>query len=179
MSRSLFAAALLALVAAVPASAQSATRIAYINSQLILEQAPGASEAAQQFDRDMARYRSEVEQLGQELEQLIGQYQQQQLTLSPEAKSNREEEIRLKQQSYNQRIQELDQQAGMRQQELVQPIMDQINAVIETIRAEGNYSLIFDVAAGAILAADESLDLTDEVIRRLQDAAPSTPSNQD
>ncbi len=179
MSRSLFAAALLALVATVPASAQSNVRIAYINSQLILEQAPGAADAASQFDRDMARYRSEVEQLGQDLEALIGQYQQQQLTLSPEAKSNREEEIRLKQQQYNSRIQELDQQAGMRQAELVQPIMDQINAVIETIRAEGNYSLIFDVTAGAILAADETLDLTDEVIRRLQNAAPATPSNQD
>lgn len=178
MSRSLFAACVLALVGAMPASAQSGVRIAYINSQLILEQAPGAAEAASQFDRDMARYRSEVEQLGQELEQLITQYQQQQLTLSPEAKSNREQEIRLKQQQYNQRIQDLDQQAGMRQAELVQPIMDQINTVIEEIRTEGNYSLIFDVTSGSILAADESLDLTDEVIRRLQDAAPSTPSNQ-
>lgn len=177
MSRSLFAAALLALAAAAPAAAQAGPRIAYINSQMIMEQAPGAAEAAQQFDRDMARYRAEVEGLGEELEGLIAQYQQQQLTLSPEAKANREEEIRLKQQQYNTRLQELDQQAGLRQQELVQPIMDQINSVIDAIRSEGNYALIFDVAAGSILAADESLDLTAEVIRRLQASTPSTPSN--
>jgi outer membrane protein len=175
MSRSTFAGMLLALAVAVPASAQSAPKIGYINSQMILEQAPGAAEAAQQFDRDMARYRAEVEQLGTELEGLIQQYQQQQLTLSPEAKSNREEEIRLKQNQYNQRLQELDQQAGLRQQELVQPIMDQITSVIETIRAEGNYALIFDVAAQSIVAADTTLDLTEEVIRRLQDGAPTGP----
>lgn len=173
MSRSVLAGALLVAIAAIPAAAQNTPRIAYINSQMILEQAPGAAEAAQQFDRDMARYRAEVEQLGTELEALIQQYQQQQLTLSPEAKSNREEEIRLKQTQYNQRLQELDQQAGLRQQELVQPIMDQITAVIETIRAEGNYALIFDVAAQSIVAADTTLDLTDEVVRRLQDSAPS------
>lgn len=179
MSRLLFAAFMLTLGAALPASAQSGLRIAYINSQQILEQAPGAKEAEEQFNRDMARYRAEVEQLGKELEQLINQYQQQQLTLSPEAKSNREEQIRMKQQSYNQRVQELDQQAGQRQAELVQPIMDQINTVIEAIRAEGSYSLIFDVTAGSILAADQSLDLTDEVIRRLQDGGPAAPSNPD
>jgi outer membrane protein len=181
MSRALFAAALLALVAAVPASAQgvAGAKIAYINSQIILEQAPGAQQAAEQFDRDMARYRSEVEGLGQQLEQLIQQYQQQQLTLSPEAKANREEEIRLKQGQYNQRLQELDQQAGLRQQELVQPIMDNITEVIEALRQEGNYALIFDVAAQSIVAADESLDLTQEVVRRLQEAAPDSPSKQD
>ena len=43
MSRSLFAAILVALAAAVPATAQTGARIAYINSQLILEQAPGAA----------------------------------------------------------------------------------------------------------------------------------------
>ena len=173
MSRSMLAGALLALLAAAPASAQNSGRIAYINSQMILEQAPGAAEAAQQFDRDMARYRSEVEQLGTDLESLIQQYQQQQLTLSPEAKANREEQIRLKQGQYNQRLQELDQQAGLRQQELVQPIMDRITNVIEQIREEGNYALIFDVAAQSIVAADTTLDLTEEVVRRLQDGAAS------
>ena len=46
--------------------------------------------------------------------------------------------------------------------------MDQITQVIETIREEGNYALILDVAAGSIISADPSLDLTQEVIRRLQ-----------
>jgi Skp family chaperone for outer membrane proteins len=39
--------------------------------------------------------------------------------------------------------------------------------VIETLREEGQYSLILDVAAGSIISADSTLDLTPEVIRRL------------
>ena len=66
--------------------------------------------------------------------------------------------------------------AGQRQQELVQPVMDKINQVIEQIRAEGAYTLIFDVSAGGVVAADPGLDLTQEVIRRLKAAAPpATP----
>jgi Skp family chaperone for outer membrane proteins len=54
--------------------------------------------------------------------------------------------------------------------------MDQINTVVEALRREGSYSVIFDLAAGAILAADPGLDLTSEVIRRLQaGGAPAAP----
>ena len=61
----------------------------------------------------------------------------------------------------------LQQLAAQRQQELVQPVMDRITTIIETMREEGQYSLILDVAAGSIISADSTLDLTPEVIRRL------------
>lgn len=153
------------------AEAQQQTKLGYIDSQAILNEAPGAQEAQDQFERDMARYRSEVQQMGEELQTLIQQYEQQQLTLSPEAKENREEEIRRKQQQYQQRVQELEDQATQRQNELVQPIMEKINTVIDGIRREGDYTMIFDVASAAIIAADPGLDLTNEVIRRLKAAS--------
>jgi Skp family chaperone for outer membrane proteins len=45
-----------------------------------------------------------------------------------------------------------------------------VNAVIEGMRAEGNYAFIFDVSsqAGNIVAADRSLDLTEKVIEKLK-----------
>ena len=49
--------------------------------------------------------------------------------------------------------------------------MDKINQTIEQVRAEGSWSLILDVAAGGVVAADPALDLTQEVIRRLQAGA--------
>ena len=63
-----------------------------------------------------------------------------------------------------------------RQAELVEPVMERINAVIEDIRADGGYSMIFDVAAQGIISADPDLDLTAEVVRRLQ-AGAATAGN--
>jgi outer membrane protein len=162
---------LLVLVLASAAQAQNAVKLGFIDSQAILNQDPGALQAQQQFEADMVRYRAEVDQLGQELQSLIALYEQQEAMLSEEAKANRQEEIRLKQSQYQERISELEQQAGQRQAELVQPVMERINAVIEDIRGDGNYSMIFDVAAQAIIAADPALDLTAEVVRRLQAGA--------
>lgn len=158
--------------------AQAVVKLGYIDSQAILAQDPAARQAQAQFEADMNRYRAEVQQLGEQLQRLIQQYEQQQAMLSEAAKANRQEEIRLKQNQYQQRITELEQQAGQRQAELVEPVMQRINQVIEQIRAEGNYSIIFDVAAQGIIAADPALDLTQEVIRRLKALpAQGTPSS--
>lgn len=167
---------LLTIVLVSTVQAQSAVKLGYIDSQQILNQDPVALQAQQQFESDLANYRAEVDQIGQELQGLIGQYEQQEAMLSEEAKNNRQEEIRLKQTQYQQRISELEQQAGLRQAELVEPVMERINAVIEDIRADGNYSMIFDVAAQGIISADPALDLTAEVVRRLQ-AGAATAGN--
>src|SRR3989449_1816002 len=52
-----------------------------------------------------------------------------------------------------------------RQRELIQPIQARVNAVIQGLRAEGNYALIFDADSPTsnIVAADPSLDITPKV----------------
>ena len=95
-------------------------------------------------------------------------------TLSPAAKAGKEKEIETKRDEYEQRTQELEQKAQQRQAELVRPIMQKINGIIEQIRAEEGYAMIFDAGnqAGVVVAADSSLDLTDKVIARLKASAP-------
>jgi Skp family chaperone for outer membrane proteins len=89
-------------------------------------------------------------------------------TMSVEARANLENQITQKQQEYEERVQQIEALAADRRAALIEPVMQRINAVIEDMRAEGNYVLIFDLSAGAILAADSALDLTQEVIARLR-----------
>ena len=174
MKRTIF---LATIVFSLPgAAAAQDLKIGYINSQDILAVAPGAKEAKDQFDADMVTYRTEVEQLATELENLVQQYDQQQALLSPAAKQTRETDIRARQQAYQARVTAIDERAGLRQQELVQPVMDRINTAIEEIRAEGSYALIVDVSSGAVVAADPLLDLTQEVLARLQTNAAAAPT---
>jgi outer membrane protein len=174
MKRTIF---LATIVFSLPgAAAAQDLKIGYINSQDILAVAPGAEEAKDQFDADMVTYRTEVEQLATELENLVQQYEQQQALLSPAAKQTRETDIRARQQAYQARVTAIDERAGLRQQELVQPVMDRINTAIEEIRAEGSYALIVDVSSGAVVAADPLLDLTQEVLARLQTNAAAAPT---
>jgi len=169
--------ALAALLSADTVEAQT-VKIGYINSAEIVQGAPGSAEAQAQFDSELEAAQVEIQRLEAELENMNQQLQQQQLTLSPEAKANREQQLQVKMAEYQQRTGQLEQQAGQRRAELVQPIMDEITAVIEALREEGNYAMILDAAAGSIISADPTLDLTQEVLRRLEAAAAAAPGGQ-
>jgi outer membrane protein len=172
--RSMVLAGLTLLVTAFVVEAQT-PRFAYIDSQAILQEAPGAAEAQQEFEREMEGFQAEIQRMGEELQGLITQYQQQQRSLSEEARAAREEEIRRKEMEYESRLEQLDMQADQRRRELVEPILDRMSDTIEEIRAEGDYLMIFDVASRAIIAADPELDLTTQVIQRLR----ANSQNQD
>jgi len=171
MRRTSFALMALAFLLSAGAVEAQTLKIGYVNSQEILLAAPGAEEAQAQFDQEMASYQEEITQLETELQNMETALQQQQLTLSPEARSNREQQLQAKFQEYQQRTTQLQEVANQRRAALIQPVMDDITAVIESIREEGAYSLILDAAAGSIVSADPALDLTDQVIARL---APGT-----
>lgn len=175
MRRTSLALMALAFLLSAAALEAQALKIGYINSQEILASAPGAEEASQRFDQEMQGYQAEIQQLESELDGMQQQLAQQQLTLSPEARANREQQLNLKVEEYQQRTGELEQLAAQRRAALIQPVMDNITQIIEAVRVEGAYSLILDVVAGSIIAADPSLDLTQEIITRLQAATGAAP----
>ncbi len=157
------------------ASAQAPLKVAYVNSQKLIAQAPGAKEAQATFDREMQGYQSQLKVMEDSLKALMDDYQQKSVTLSPEAKKQREDAINARQEAYQQRAQQLQDQAGQRQSQLVQPVLDRIKTIISQIRQEGGYAFIFDVGqGGGIIAADTTLDITNQVLARLGTTAAAT-----
>lgn len=145
------------------------TEFVYIDSQAILQQAPGASEAQQTWSRELAQYRSEVQQLATEIDTMQSNLEQQRDMLNQSAIDRRRQEIAEKQQELRQRAQELEQRAAQRQQELLGPILEEVRAVIDEIREEQGYTMVFDASAAGVLAADPRLDITGLVLERLQE----------
>lgn len=170
ISRMGMAAALL-LLSAGTVQAQAA-RVGYVNSDQVIAEYEPAQEARQGLEATRQESEAELRLLGQGWQAAVDEYQQQAMTMTPEARQAREQELAGQQQALQNRTQELEIQFQERQAELLQPIMERVTAVIEEIRVEGGYALILDSASQAILAGDPALDLTQEVLNRLQ-ADPS------
>jgi outer membrane protein len=94
--------------------------------------------------------------------------------LSEDARQTRQRDLGERQQTLQQRTAELESQANQRRQELLQPILDRVQAEIENLRAEQGYVMIFDASAAGLIAADPALDVTDQVIARLQALGPAS-----
>jgi outer membrane protein len=152
------------------AQAQTGLKIAFISSQQILEQTPGYTAAESTFKKEYQSYQDEVQKLRQQLDSAVQAFSKQEIALSSSAKQAKQRDLQQMQQRLEQRTNELQEKTQTRQRELMQPIQARVNGVIQGLRAEGNYSLIFDADSPGsnIVAADPGLDITAKVIERLK-----------
>src|SRR5256712_13022450 len=169
--------ATLALVTGTGAAAQAPSpgaqvRIGFVKSRQILQRTPGYAAAESTFSKEVQGYRDEVQKLQQQLDSAVQAFDQQRIALSPAAAQQRQRDLQGMQQRLQLRTDSLQQKAGQREQELLAPIQARVNSIIQGLRAEGNYSFIFDADApgSPIVAADPALDLTAKVLQRLQAA---------
>jgi outer membrane protein len=168
-----------ALHAQQPAPAAQPLRLAWINSQAVLAATPGRAEAESLFNREMAGFRAEVQRLQTQLDSSVAEYNRSSVVMTPQARQAREAQLRDMDTRTRQRAAELEQQAQQREAELTAPILQRVNAVIEGVRAEFNYAMVFDVSAqgNPIVTADRALDISQLVIQRLQAAGIPAAAN--
>jgi outer membrane protein len=181
--RSSIRAGILALftLAASSVSAQAqGVKIGYINSAAILAQAPGRAEAEAQFDKEVGAYREQLSRMNDSLNTLAAAFDRDAPKLDSVTRETRGKMIRDREAEYQNRARMLDSTMQDRQAELVKPIMQRVQTVIEALRAEDGYSFILDVGsqASVVVAADKKLDLTDKVLARLKTmpATGTTPT---
>src|SRR5215207_7589543 len=177
--RDLLRAAPLALalltVVSLPAQSQG-VKVAYVQTSVLLEQAPGRAEAEAQFEKETGTYRDQIKRMSDSLNTMVSSFEQRQASLAAAAREAQAKNITSKQQEYQRRTQELEQKAQGRQNELVQPILDKIKAAIEEVRVEGGYAMIFNADQGSpIVAVDKSLNVTDRVLTKLKGTTAAAP----
>jgi len=148
-------------------------KLAYINSNVILQSTPGRAQAESTFQRELVGFQQQVAVLQAQFDSAVTEFNRTSLVLSPSAKQQRQQELAQMQQRTQQQVQDLQTRATAREQELMAPITQRVTAVIEGIRAEFNYAMVFDAAAqsGSLVTADRSLDISQLVIQRLQAGA--------
>jgi outer membrane protein len=161
------------LVVAAPLAAQAPTKIGYIDTRRIIQEAPGAQEARTTLEREMQGYQQQMQAMEDSMQTMMSDYQQRSLMMSAEAKQRREQEIMQKRTSFQQRAEDIQNTAGRRQQEVMQPIMNRVETAIGDVRKAEGFGIVFDVTSEAIVSADPVLDLTDKVIARLRAAGPA------
>jgi outer membrane protein len=183
MSQSRFfgaAAMALVLLAVAPASAQEApppgTSFVYLNSAEIIQSQPAFAEMTRTFDQEIAERRTELQEQATAVDSLLREYQEQESVFSPQMREQKQQEIRTRQQALQTRRLEIENQLGERQQELLRPILERIGDAIEQVRAERNYSMVFDISTEGVVAADPALDITGLVRARVGGVADTASS---
>ena len=146
-------------------------RIAFVNARAILTGMAGYAKAESTYTRELQSAQAEAQKLQAVMDSAVSTYQQSQAMMSPSARTAREKVLSAQRDSLEGKLQALQERVGSRERELLAPMQQRLTAIIEGIRAEGNFAMVIDMGNPAvtqlIVAYDKSLDITERVARRL------------
>ena len=176
--RAMFRAASAAMVLVTGLSGRAAAqqKFAYIQSSILLDQAPGRAAAESLFTRESAPVQEQIRRMSDSLQAMVASFEKRAPSLTAAQRDVQGKEIQARETSYQVRARELEGKQNQRQSELVQPILDRIKLAIEDVRVEGGYSFIFnaDGQGSPIVALDKNLNMTDRVLAKLRSGATAS-----
>ncbi|MGB0166359.1 MAG: OmpH family outer membrane protein [Luteibaculum sp.] len=153
------------------ATALSAQKFAYIDSDYIMKKIPEFNEAQQKLEQLSKQWQQEIEERYKKIDEMYKSYQAESVLLTDEMKAKREEEIIQKEkeaQAFQKAKFGVEGELFQKRQELVQPIQDRVYEALKEVSSSNGYDFIFDKSAqSGILFADENYDKSDLVLRKM------------
>ena len=147
-----------------------AVKNGYIDSDKIFAQYTEWNKAQEEFNTNYKAWDDQAKEMQTEFEEMLEEYERQKLILSDEKKKEREAAIEAKKQAldaFTNQVFGPGGEAERRNNALIQPLLEKINAAIEQIATDGNYDFIFNSAGLAY--AKKEYDITEKVLDILEE----------
>jgi outer membrane protein len=157
------------MVALCSTIAQAELKIGYINSDRILADYEGTKQAEEKMKKEYAKWEQEATERQKKMKDMKEQLDKQSLLLSADRKKELESQLEKEYIEYNKYLQEKFGQQGdayKKNDELLKPIIEKINVILDKIAKNENYDFILD-SRGGVVYAKKAYDLTDKVIQQL------------
>ena len=149
-------------------SAQQNQKIAYVDSDYILENIPEYGDAQEEINQLSKQWEKEITQLFQEAQEMDREYQAESVLLSEDQKRKKKEAITAKRQEAEAlRMQYYGPEGELytKRAEFIQPIQEKVYNAINTLAQLKNYAFVFDKASGTtMLYCNEKNDISDDVL---------------
>ena len=151
--------------------AQRGTRVGYIDMNVILESVEEYGKASQLLDKNIEKWKKEIELKKIQLKQFEGQLNTERILLTPELIKDREMEIKdFASEIVNLQEKRFGPQGDMiiQRSKLIQPVQDQVLTLVKQIAEEKKYDFIFDRSSSVtMLYSAKIYDISDLVIKRI------------
>jgi outer membrane protein len=144
---------------------------AVVNLRQVYEQIPDYQSAQSQLKQYAAQWQKEIDDQQSRFDNMAHQYQADLPLLTDSLKKQREQALR----NAEQRVRELQRQHfgpdgdfNKKKEELLKPVTDRVQQVIETMARARNYRFVLDKSEGiTVMFNSPQLDKTDEVLQQM------------
>ena len=148
-----------------------AQKFAYVDTDYILNNIPEFNQAQDKLDEITKQWQEEIEAIYAEVDKMYRDYQTQEVLLTDEMKTKRENAIIVKERSAKDLQKKRfgpDGDLYAKRQELIKPIQDKVYDAIQQLAANSKYAVIFDSSSDLImLYSNPNLDKSDKILENL------------
>jgi outer membrane protein len=148
-----------------------AQKFALIDMEYILKNIPAYEMTNEQLSQLSEKWQAEVEKLQQEAQNMYKAFQSDQVFLSAEMKTKREEEVIRKEQEAQDLKRKYFGAEGelyKKREALMKPIQDEIYEAVKAISEEKGYQMVVDRASAmSVIYASPKIDISNEVLLKL------------
>ena len=159
-------AVLIAGASVTSANAQS-IQIGYADPEIIITYMPGYQTVQQQMAIEYRTSQEALQALAEDFQERVDRYQRQQPLLSEERRAEREAELATLQQEIQQSAAAKDDELAARQDELMAPLLQQVQDAIDAIAAEKGLDLVMRSPALLYVNSDRVVNINVDIARRL------------
>jgi Skp family chaperone for outer membrane proteins len=160
------------------ALAQSSPKIAVVNFERAVVESVEGKKASDRFNAQFEEHRKKIEAKQKELEDMETRLRTQERALSETARADLTRNIQRGQTDLTRLNEDAQRELGTSREELLRPISDIAGKILEAYAAEQAYTVIFDLSNPQtnIVYASDALDVTAELIRRIDTVMTQTPA---
>jgi outer membrane protein len=156
------------LALAGPSAAQVEGRIGFVNLDRILRDAAPAQRAQKKIEGEFSKREQELAKMAEQLKRSQEALEKNAMTMSESERRNRERDFGDMNREFQRKQREFREDLNQRRNEELSGILERANRVVRQIAETEKFDIIFQEA----VYASPRIDITDKVIRALDDTSP-------
>lgn len=148
-------------------------RIATLSVQKVLDNSATAMAARQQIEAEFEKHRGSLQREQRELEALQEEIEKKSSAWSEQVKGQKERELQRRYREFEARSEDAQHAVQLKEKELMEPVLEALNEIIEEFGREEGYDLILEYTMKGLrtrtglLYADDALDISLKVQEKL------------
>jgi outer membrane protein len=150
------------------ANAQDATPIVVLNIPELLDKTSAGQAAKKTIESEIAKRKEAIERVKKQFDSLRDDYQRQESMLSAEARTEKQQALRAKEDELRQLLARDENEMVLFQGEQVEKIMKDVDKVLANLAEELGFKFVVEKEPTVVLYQADRLDITKRVISELE-----------
>jgi len=166
VGRGSFLALAMALAWAIASPASAEVKIGVVDMQRALNECNAGKKAKDQVRAKFEKAQNELKAQRESLDRMRESYDKKALVLKEDERRNLEKDMEVRSLDFKRKYEDYQRDLKRTDAELTSGIVEQLYGIVAAYAKERGFTVVLETSAGALVYADPSIDVTDEVIKR-------------